>query len=632
MTTDAIDPDNDRETIAPSGASRRYTAVVVFHGMGQQRHYESVWRIVESLDAWIFARAGSRDAEFIEKRLLLKARRERLRDEAGQFTKDDLVYIEASHAGAPGSRRVRFYEGYWAPATVGGARALRVLTWLMAQITRPLKVMFTSWRSFNRLRRADLLGLQRTRKIGDPDGEFMTDAAQTVLARYAKFVERRPPEPGSFASFLRYIKQTIANEQQRAEAINITRLWRWRHYWKLARSTALLLMVVLSVASLCLLVVLTTLELLRDLAGWMWLQPALARFGISVEADLGTALSVVALLAVASGVTGFLRDAVGDVQQFVMYQEVDALHERRTKILEAACKTLRHVLADERCDRVVVFAHSLGSAVALDTILNLRAFNQCAAPTEEAATHMKQPIPLNKIEHFMTCGSPIDKITFFFSTIYSNIRSFERMADDLRGDIGDIPFSKAGRQPHIHWVNFWDRGDPISAPIETVMPATIRKQRVDNVRIASLAWPDVAASHDAYFENPSVVRHLYSVAFLGASSFASPPKTAQTTDGSGGRPIYHWLGPGRGSATQTALLLLGPSLMVALIWTAIGALFPHVVAPRLEIMGLFAAVLFLGALAQRMLRPRLFIWKAQRLRTESMEASMIEPGHEKTHL
>lgn len=622
MTTERLKDDTAADD-TPS--PKPYVAVVVFHGMGQQRHYESVWRIVEALDAWIFGRMEGRGTKFKDKRLLLKTRREQLRDESAQPKADGLAYVEARYAGASQAEIVRFYEGYWAPATVAGTSVASVVTWLFAQITRPLKVLWAPWRSFGRLRRADLQNLMQAMRTAqqatdpvastgpsakDTNGQ---DPARWLLMRYAEFVKQRPPEPGTFKSFLRYVEKKATVEPFRQQVLALARRWRRVHCFSLLRGTCMLLLIGLSIVSLCFLVVLGSLELLQALVAIDWLTSALDRFGAKLESTWSTAASLAAAVAVLSGVAGFLRNVIGDVQQFVTYQETDELHERRAKIMAEAQKTLRHVLADDRCQRVVVFGHSLGSAVALDTILGLRALNECAAPRQTKAQHMLGPIKLNKIEQFITCGSPIDKIGLLFATLSSEVRGFEMMFDDLRGDIGDIPFSKDGGSPHMHWTNFWDQGDPISGPLETVMPAEPRQQRVDNVQIASLAWPDVIASHDSYFENPAVIGHLYDVAFLGGASFASPPRDTPLPGHTEGRPRYEWLGPGQGWLVQSLLLLLIPTFLAVLVWAALGALVPPLPAPAIWHVGIFAGVLLIGALLQRLQMSRSLDRRSQRL-------------------
>lgn len=582
-----------------------YTAVVVFHGMGQQRHYESVWRLIEALDAFVFRRADGPGAKFTDKRLLLKTRRERLRDETGPVGEAEIVYTEAQHVALAGARHVRFYEGYWAPATVDGTSALSVLVWLLKQIPRPLQVLLAPWRSFARLRRARLVGLVKHDTAPDRPESAAPDPARVLMQRYADFCTWRPPAEASFYDFLFHVRQSARDPAQRQAQLAM--LWRWwrRHHGALLRSTLMLLLGGLAIASLCLLVLLGSLEVLRVLAGWGWVTGLLDRVGFSLKVDYGTALSLAVTAAAMTGLSAFLRDAVGDVQQFVTYQEADQLHERRERILAEARKSLRHVLADPLCERVLVFAHSLGSAVALDTLLGLRAHNECAAPRQSDQVYMQGPIALHKLEHLVTCGSPIDKIGVFFATLRSDVAGFERMVDDLRGDIGDIPFSKPGGQPHMHWVNFWDRGDPISGPINTVAPVTLRKQRVDNVRLASLPWPDVAASHEAYFEHPAVIGHLYDTIFLGRASFVEPPRLPPQGQHKQGRPLYEWLGPGQGSLLQSLLALLLQAALLLLVGAAACTVLQFHATAVLEALGLFSAVLLGVAALQRVLRPRL---------------------------
>jgi hypothetical protein len=173
--------------------------------------------------------------------------------------------------------------------------------------------------------------------------------------------------------------------------------------------------------------------------------------------------------------------------------------------------------------------------------------------------------------------------------------------DDLRGDIGDIPFSRSGRQPYIHWVNFWDRGDPISGPLNTVASADeLRVQRVDNVRVASYAWPDPAASHGAYFDHRDMIGFVYRAAFGNDASFATPER--EPVPGGGERPVYRWQGPGAGSVLQSLLLLLVPAAALATIWTTVGLVVPGLVAPSVIDLGLFIGAIAVGAIVQRALK------------------------------
>ena len=599
MTTDAT-----TTTAAP--APTTYVAVVLFHGMGQQRHYEPLSELVETIDSFVFAQHRADPNQYRSPRLTRKTRRERIRAEANLLEKGsrEAIYVQADYSGGGAQSRVRFYEGYWAPATVAGTTAWSVFYWLIAQLARPLKVLAAPWRAFGRLRRVDLLRKAFAKAIADP--VQLPPGYALLIGLYGRFTKRRPPEPGSFASFVEFIRDEIADKDRREKTVKMARGWRRRHVRRQLAFALALLVTGLAIAAGAVLLLLGALAILHWAFGWLdsfaagSFPKALAEH---VKPDFKTAWSLLALVLGAFGVAGFLRDAVGDVQQFVTYEETEPLHERREKILALAECTLQQVLADPACQRVVIVAHSMGTAVALDAILRLRAANEAANPMASADVHRKQPLDLTKLQHFVTCGSPIDRINYFFATLRSRYRSFETMIDDLRGDIGDVPFSRPGRQPYIHWVNFWDRGDPISGPLYTVASADeLRLQRVDNVQVASYVWPDPGASHTGYFEHRAFAAFVFRAAFCDGASFAHPPRVPPPAGQHGDRPDFQWQGPGQGSRAQTALLLLLPLAAIMLIWTAIGLLVPSMPAPTLVQLGAVVGVIVAGALVQRVRR------------------------------
>jgi len=589
--------------IAAPAATAPYVAVVVFHGMGQQRHYEAVAQLVEALDTHVYRSWRADPNAFKSPRLDRRTRREKLRgaDERARGEAAEIVYVQADYAAATETSRVRFYEGYWAPATVEGTTTRSVFLWLMAQLVRPLTVLFAPWRAFGRLRRADLLAMAFAKPLDrEPPPGY------AILVRlYAQFSKRRPPEPGSFPSFIRFVRKSIADAADRSRALRLAAAWFVRHVARQCADAVVLLLLGVSIVATGVLLLYGAFALLQaafDWAGSVQGGSWIARLPEEFEPGLKSTLAFAGFLLGALGVTGFLRNAVGDVQQFVTYEEAEPLHERRERVLALAERTLRHVLADSACQRVVIVAHSLGTAIALDTILRLRAANRAENPAADGQVHMERPLPLDKLQHLVTCGSPIDKITYFFATLRSEFRTFELMVDELRGDLGEIPFSRPGRQPYMHWVNYWDRGDPISGPLHTIAPADVfRVQRVDNVRMASYAWPDPAASHAGYFRHREVVRFVYRAAFSDFASFATPEREP-VVGGGGERPVYRWQGPGRGSPVQSVLLLSIPAAAILTVWTAAGLVVPDMAAPSLTQLGGFVGVLAGGAIAQRAFR------------------------------
>ena len=177
---------------------------------------------------------------------------------------------------------------------------------------------------------------------------------------------------------------------------------------------------------------------------------------------------------------------------------------------------------------------------------------------------MSGPLPLENIVVFVTMGSPVDKIHYFFESYRSVYHRYIRVVEGIRGDITEIPFAK-NRQPHIHWINFWDRADLVSGALETPAGPRLANLRVDNVQISSFAFPDPGASHPGYFQHRQVIAHLYDIIFKGTADFESAPKTAK--DGPDYGAVFLPSGTGRPVTIvfQVMALLLPWMLVTSLI-------------------------------------------------------------------
>jgi hypothetical protein len=110
-------------------------------------------------------------------------------------------------------------------------------------------------------------------------------------------------------------------------------------------------------------------------------------------------------------------------------------------VLTQTIATFSHVLNDPTCERVTIVAHSLGTSIAHDALLALTRRNRA----HQAGDPIAGPVPLKKIEHFVTMGSPIDKIEYFFESYSSSSHRYKRVIEALRGDIGTPPFSRNGK-------------------------------------------------------------------------------------------------------------------------------------------------------------------------------------------
>jgi hypothetical protein len=531
----------------------KHVAVVYFHGIGSQRHYEGVCHLVDQLDHTIYELGRRKGSNY--EGLQLKERSARVEhlhgDDLGK--EGDVVYVLARAIDDSQKRppvTLRFYEAYWAPETVDGTTSPAVAAWLVGQINKPLQLLFGPWRAFERLRRATLVALyQRRRDDADSPDERLRDRTARLINLYARFQQpgaRSDYAKGSFADFEHFIAKELkgAKDSEKATQVvlELARDWRrdhqfreWLHLLSIATVFAggvgfIALLALISIA------LLATLQLHPP----TWIPAWLPR-PENITAEL--VATTVGFILSALGINRFLVDYVGDVQQYVTYEETDKRYERRRAVLDSGIRQLRHALENENCERVVVVAHSLGTAVALDTLLALWRFNRASG----SVNTLEKPLPLYKIQHVITYGSPIDKINYFFSVTRSPSATYERLIEELRGDIGSPPFSKVGRQPQLHWINFWDKGDIISGPIETLASSHLRGQEVDNVRIASYVLPDLMGSHGAYLDHPQVLQDLVDVVVFGKYSYEDPPRDP---DGKPNR-VKLRRGPGNGTKAQS---------------------------------------------------------------------------------
>ena len=217
------------------------------------------------------------------------------------------------------------------------------------------------------------------------------------------------------------------------------------------------------------------------------------------------------------GLPGFLTSAVGDVVYWCTYEETDTRNKKRREILDYGVGVLQHVLKDPLCRRVVILSHSLGTAIAHDVLLELgkedwvRTHN--IAGLEGLTTEQ-----LNKIEHFVTMGSPIDKIHYFlraspevhivspaFRKPYAAIWAANPSATTIR--------------PFLHWINFWDKADIISGSLESPPNATDVDVFVDNVEVSNGRIPYPNSAHINYFENKDIIGILFDIIFKNQYSY-----------------------------------------------------------------------------------------------------------------
>ena len=538
MANSQADEQPEAEETNASG----YTAVLYVHGMGNQRRFEEVSRLIDAIDTYLsnsFRKRGEK-LGYLAK---IKPRLELCRTSVG----DDVTYIRTLHAN-PGehemweSPETRYYEIYWAPVMAGMGSVGSVVKWILLQAKRPLQTRFSPWRERHRLRRSALAELHED-ELKWPENTRAKDFDK-LLYLYSDFerldAKRDFPE-GRFEQFLSFIEAKHTKRPETTKRlITLTRAWHRAYMITEARNFFFLATILLALVLTGGLLVWSMLSIMQLVTGLSLLTESELPFAEylrdTFHPSVSTATGLLVNLLIAFGLGKFLTNYMGDVEAWVTYEETDEKHIRRRRVLDEATRIATHVLLDPRCERVVVISHSLGTSVAHDTLLTLARNNRARNPENP----ISGPVPLEKISHFVTIASPIDKINYFFESTRSAFHRYLRIVDTLRGDISEVPFAK-NRKPHIHWVNFWDQADIISGPLHSPVGRRGLLNRVDNFHVANLHAPDPGASHSAYFRNRAVVSRLFGMIYWNRYSFADAPLR---DDGKGHDYDRVMLGPG----------------------------------------------------------------------------------------
>lgn len=544
-----------------AGGAAGYTAVIHVHGMGSQRRFEETSSLIDALD--IYSNRRRNDPDPPGKLVRIQARSEQSRTDA-QATVGYIrsFWTRKEPGGWAPYRQVRFYEVYWAPIMAGRQSPWRILLWLFSQVLRPWRTVSTPWRERQRLRRAALAELfepGRTPPAGATAGDFAGMAR--LYDDFEGLAAQRSHKSGSFEDFLAFVAAESAGRPDRAKRLlALARVWRRHYRLNEYRAAFVLLTIALALVLLGCGAAALVLFVMKTIASIDFGHSPLQDLAAAFKPNWKTAFTLGGSLVMLLGFGKFLTDYLGDVEAWSTYRETDEKHERRQKVMDNAVEAFRHVLADPRCSRVIVTSHSLGTAIASDTLLTMARYNRAL----NAADPLTGPIELHKIEQFVTMGSPIDKIEYFFESYSSRSHRYKRTVEELRGDIGREPFSR-NRRPYVHWINFWDEGDVVSGALQSPLNRTRVLHRVDNVHVRHFGFPDPAASHLAYFSNRKVIGALFEIIYRGQhgyrtlkSSVGADPDFASVQMGPGeprgSARGFHWAAAGLPWFTLAGLL------------------------------------------------------------------------------
>lgn len=166
--------------------------------------------------------------------------------------------------------------------------------------------------------------------------------------------------------------------------------------------------------------------------------------------------------AIFGGLADFIAAYVGDIAIYTTTDLKSKHYFIRQQILRGALQSINHLL-DQDYDQIVICGHSLGSVIAYDAINKLNARAHLAPELCKS---------LHKLAGFVSFGSPLDKIAFFFREHVQEQQSIRRQIIDQLFSFRAYRLRPERRYPiiaplmpqldHIHWVNYHCAKDPIS--------------------------------------------------------------------------------------------------------------------------------------------------------------------------
>lgn len=484
--------------------SDKYTAVLFVHGMGRQVRHENVGELLAALE--LFNADSTKGVLRSFKAGAEPSRSERPGADV-PFVQFDHFTVREKMRSASGRwrfhNRFRAYEVHWSPLTSRAVFGLRVFFWALRALRTPIVVARSGWREKRRIR-LGRLHLLRMRSAGSdtaslsPQESYAFASAAAWLHRFTgaegRRFEARSGGPkrskGALAAFLAFVRSKAAQTPARLRAPEIVQEW---DATRLPVETF-------------------SLRLLRITAGIAIAAAIAAGLLLVMRPDVPPILlGIGALLALIPAIVvyRFLALTFSGVYIWNSLDEHDRYHSDRLNILAETSRMIAHILTDSDCKRLIVVGHSLGTAIAHDALRQAGRRNEARpAPV----------LPLRKLSHFITLGSPIDKIAYHFESIEDSTYRASRLREALRGDLSGEPFYDGGQR--IQWVNFWDPADAVSDPLYTPMGsltdgATLKTAEILNIRVENTAGGGTWGNHIGYLLNPTVVQALNEAILFG---------------------------------------------------------------------------------------------------------------------
>ncbi len=215
----------------------------------------------------------------------------------------------------------------------------------------------------------------------------------------------------------------------------------------------------------------------------------------------------------------FLTTAIGGLAVYLGSDTLSKNFAARSQILSECTAAVQNLLAVHpdvpaapgqvaQYDRVILAAHSLGTVIAYDTLNDLRVKDAAEFDEQHVARIQAPSAPgLSRISALFTFGCPLNKVYYFFrarigekATILSQVLySLHNFRLRVPPPVGMLPPEPPGNKPFcstFKWLNVWCKLDMISGPM-------LFYQADDNETVRQGFEP--ATAHTGYWANP----HLY---------------------------------------------------------------------------------------------------------------------------
>jgi hypothetical protein len=431
----------------------RATAVLLIHGIGEQRPYETLDLFVKGLAREMEVEAGS-----LEHRLTM----------CGEKV---VTSIRLPVSRSQGPQWLDVYEFHWAGMVEGRIRLHQVLAWLVRTALTPLRRwshLVTLAREAGSPDRLRLWGLIRevgrsvalvaaVLLIATPfvhllfHGAVVAEAGRTVWTVLASV-----PKPLPWAVFTLLL--TVAT----AILLGYAKLARWLKSEETTERSALQVYArysagfVLALIGIAIVVQqwfsLDVRGVVTDL--WSAIRPKPILFGLAAA---GLAFMIGRVLV----------RYVGDIALYTTADENSGFFRTRERILNGATTMLRSLCNDPANDAVFVAGHSLGSVIGYDAI------NRVVRDSRVVGTLPGPSAELSRLKGLLTFGSPLDLVYYFFRTtvdpvqpvraqVLSSLHSFRKRASGRQ--YGQFQFARYALPPmdDFAWINVYSSWDVIS--------------------------------------------------------------------------------------------------------------------------------------------------------------------------